>query len=113
MSGSRCRQALETRIVLQEQTVYLQDTTDKVEKLAGTSPQAKTKPLTSHATLGFVAHTVMRGLHVLLVCELGFLPRVNQVVGRIKGRKWRDLVILGGFIAICICALLLYWLSYR
>jgi len=71
------QQALETRIVLQEQTVYLQETNDKVEKLAG------------------------------------ILPRVNHIMMSIKGRKWRDLVIMGGFISICICALLLYWLSYR
>jgi hypothetical protein len=44
---------------------------------------------------------------------VGILPRVNHIMMSIKGRKWRDLVIMGGFISICICALLLYWLSYR
>jgi hypothetical protein len=71
------QQAMETRLVLQEQTVYMQAATNKVEEVNG------------------------------------FLPQVNRAITKITGRKWRDLIILGGFISACICALLLYYLSFR
>jgi hypothetical protein len=90
--------------VLQEQTVYLQETNDKVEKLAGTFH------VSGFLCSEFVANN-QPALCVLFF--VGILPRVNHIMMSIKGRKWRDLVIMGGFISICICALLLYWLSYR
>lgn len=40
----------------------------------------------------------------------GSLPGINSIMGSIKKKKYRDMVVLGSFIAFCICFLLFYWL---
>jgi Golgi SNAP receptor complex protein 1 len=37
-------------------------------------------------------------------------PGINTLMGTIKKKKARDLIILGGFISFCICFILFYWL---
>jgi hypothetical protein len=40
----------------------------------------------------------------------GSMPGINSIMSTIKKKKYKDMVILGSFIAFCTCFLLFYWL---
>jgi hypothetical protein len=89
-------QAQEARDQLAGQRSLLQNTLATLAGMRGTGPFLLTR-------LWYVGRSSPRHL-------AGSLPGINSIMGSIKKKKYRDMVVLGSFIAFCICFLLFYWL---